>query len=206
MNLFCHYAIYLMKFVPTRFSFSGSPMASFPKAMLFTRNATFRPSVRMTCSPSASCAASCALLPWMLFQYWLDATGIPEIVKLVKRRACAAAAAGDNRRADFHRLVERGGVEQAVKQIRQRAVRAGVVDGRADNQRIRCLELRGEGVYGIVKCAMVQHAAAPAGNAAADILLTDVDDFSRQPAILQGLGDFSQGKVNCAVRVGRTVE
>ena len=81
MNLFCYDTIYLMKFVPTRFSFSGSPMASFPKAMLFTRNATFRPTVRMTCSPSASCAASCALLPWMLFQYWLDATGIPEIVK-----------------------------------------------------------------------------------------------------------------------------
>ena len=63
LSLFCYDTIYLMKFVPTRFSFSGSPMASFPKAMLFTRNATFRPSVRMTCSPSASCAASCALLP-----------------------------------------------------------------------------------------------------------------------------------------------
>ena len=80
MSLFCYDTIYLIKFVPTRFSFSGSPIASFPKAMLFTRNATFRPSVRMTCSPSASCAASCALLPWMLFQYWLEATGIPEMV------------------------------------------------------------------------------------------------------------------------------
>ena len=128
------------------------------------------------------------------------------LVQLVKRRACAAATAGDNRRADLHRLVERGGVEQAVKQIRQRAVRAGVVDGRADNQRIRRLELRGKGVYGIVKNAAVQHAAAPAGNAAANILLTDVDDFSCQPTFLQGLGDFGQGKVNCAVRVGRTVE
>lgn len=128
------------------------------------------------------------------------------LVQLVKRRACAAAAAGDNRRADLHRLVERGGVEQAVKQIRQRAVRAGVVDGRADNQRIRRLELRGEGVYGIVKNAVVQHAAAPTGNAAANVLLTDVDDFSRQPTFLQGVGDLGQGKINCAVRVGRTVE
>ena len=41
----------------------------------------FRARARMVCSPSASWAASPGSLPWTLFQYWLEATGIPEMVK-----------------------------------------------------------------------------------------------------------------------------
>ena len=41
----------------------------------------FRASVRMVCKPSASIAASPAALPWTLFQYRLEAMGIPEMVK-----------------------------------------------------------------------------------------------------------------------------
>ncbi len=49
--------------------------------MLLIRKDMFFARVRMICSPSLSCAASSALLPWMLFQYCPDATGIPLIVK-----------------------------------------------------------------------------------------------------------------------------
>lgn len=72
---------YRIKLVATRGSFSGRPYCARPSAMLFTRNAMFRPSVRITCMPSRSCRTSSAVLPCTLFQYWLDATGMPEIVK-----------------------------------------------------------------------------------------------------------------------------
>lgn len=45
---------YRMKLVATRGSFSGRPYCARPSAMLFTRNAMFRPSVRITCMPSRS--------------------------------------------------------------------------------------------------------------------------------------------------------
>ncbi len=35
----------------------------------------------MVCRPSASWAASPGRRPWTLFQYWLEANGIPEMVK-----------------------------------------------------------------------------------------------------------------------------
>ena len=41
----------------------------------------FRASVRMVCRPSASCAASPFSRPWTPFQYWLEATGMPQMVK-----------------------------------------------------------------------------------------------------------------------------
>ena len=41
----------------------------------------FRARVRMVWRPSLSCSASSGVRPWMLFQYWLEATGIPEMVK-----------------------------------------------------------------------------------------------------------------------------
>ena len=40
-----------------------------------------RARVRMVCKPSASWRASPASRPWMLFQYWLEATGMPLMVK-----------------------------------------------------------------------------------------------------------------------------
>ena len=40
----------------------------------------FRARVRMVWRPSLSCSASPGVRPWMLFQYWLEATGIPEMV------------------------------------------------------------------------------------------------------------------------------
>lgn len=75
-----------MKFVLWKGSFSGKPYFSLPSAMLFIRKVMFLASARMVCSPSASCAASPCTLPWTLFQYWLDATGIPQIVKFTRRR------------------------------------------------------------------------------------------------------------------------
>ena len=72
---------YRIKFVLWNGSFSGRPYFSFPRAILFIRNVIFLASVRMVCNPSKSCCASPAALPWMLFQYWLDATGIPLMVK-----------------------------------------------------------------------------------------------------------------------------
>ena len=41
----------------------------------------FRASVRIVWSPSASLRASSAEKPCILFQYWLEATGIPLMVK-----------------------------------------------------------------------------------------------------------------------------
>lgn len=70
-----------MKCVHSCGSVSGSPKASRPSAMLFIRKDMLRASVRIVCKPSASCAACPGSRPWMLFQYWLEATGIPEIVK-----------------------------------------------------------------------------------------------------------------------------
>ena len=70
-----------IKFVPRLASFSGSPYASFPSLILFIKNVIFLASVRIVCLPSSSFSASPGAAPWMLFQYWLDATGIPEMVK-----------------------------------------------------------------------------------------------------------------------------
>ena len=72
---------YLTKFVSWCSSFSGKPYFSFPSAILFMRNAIFLARTLIVCSPSSSCIASPFSVPWMLFQYWLDATGIPQIVK-----------------------------------------------------------------------------------------------------------------------------
>ena len=49
--------------------------------VLFINYNLFLASTRIVCKPSASCDASPASLPCTLFQYWLDATGIPLIVK-----------------------------------------------------------------------------------------------------------------------------
>ena len=49
--------------------------------MLFIKKAMFRARVRMVCSPSSSCWASPRSRPWTEFQYWLEATGMPLIVK-----------------------------------------------------------------------------------------------------------------------------
>ena len=38
------------------------------------QNVMLRASVRIVCRPSPSCSASPGARPWMLFQYWLDAT------------------------------------------------------------------------------------------------------------------------------------
>ena len=70
-----------MKLVAWRGSFSGRPKASLPRAMLFIKNVMFRARARMVWRPSASWAASPGRRPWTLFQYWLEATGIPEMVK-----------------------------------------------------------------------------------------------------------------------------
>ena len=70
-----------MKCVAIRSSFSGRPNCSLPSAILFIKNVMLRASVRIVCRPSPSCSASPGARPWMLFQYWLDATGMPEMVK-----------------------------------------------------------------------------------------------------------------------------
>ena len=47
----------------------------------FIKKAMFRARTRMVCIPSPSSSASPAAPPWTLFQYWLEATGIPLMVK-----------------------------------------------------------------------------------------------------------------------------
>ena len=69
-----------MKCVAILSSFSGRPNCSLPSAILFIKNVMLRASVRIVCRPSPSCSASPGAQPWMLFQYWLEATGMPEIV------------------------------------------------------------------------------------------------------------------------------
>ena len=59
----------------------GRPYFSRPSAMLRIKKVILRASVRMVCRPSSSCSASPGARPWMLFQYWLEATGIPAMVK-----------------------------------------------------------------------------------------------------------------------------
>ena len=75
------FAYHLIKLVLSNGSFSGRPNCSLPSAILFIRNAIFLARVRMDCMPSASCAASPCSLPCTLFQYWPEATGMPEMVK-----------------------------------------------------------------------------------------------------------------------------
>ena len=72
---------YRMKFVPMRGSFSGRPYFSLPSSMERIKKVMFRASVRIICKPSPSCCASSARLPWMPFQYYPAATGIPLMVK-----------------------------------------------------------------------------------------------------------------------------
>ena len=52
-----------IKFVEIRSSFSGSPNCSFPRAMLFIKNAIFLARVLMVCLPSPSPSASPGVLP-----------------------------------------------------------------------------------------------------------------------------------------------
>ena len=70
-----------MKCVGIHGSFWGTPKASLPRAMLFIRKVMFLARVRMVCMPSSSCAASPGILPCTLFPYWLEATGMPLMVK-----------------------------------------------------------------------------------------------------------------------------
>lgn len=72
---------YRIKLVLCASSFSGRPYFSFPRAMLFIKKVIFLANVRIVCKPSASWLASPCALPWILFQYWLYATGILEMVK-----------------------------------------------------------------------------------------------------------------------------
>ena len=51
-----------------------------------------RASTRIVCNPSASCAASPGSLPWTLFQYCDDTTGMFEIVKYLFSRSNVALA------------------------------------------------------------------------------------------------------------------
>ena len=78
------------KLVWTGASFSGKPNFSLPRAMDFMRKVMFFASVRIVWSPSASSAASPGAHPWTLFQYWLEAIGIPEIVKYLLRTSNVA--------------------------------------------------------------------------------------------------------------------
>jgi len=67
--------------VAIRYSFSGNPNFSFPNEMHLIKNAIFLPNERIVCKPSSSSCTSSGVYPWTLFQYWLEAIGIPEIVK-----------------------------------------------------------------------------------------------------------------------------
>ena len=70
-----------MKLVDTRFSGTGSPYFSRPRAMLRMRKIMFSASARIIWSPSRSSVASPGFLPWIPFQYCPEATGVPEMVK-----------------------------------------------------------------------------------------------------------------------------
>lgn len=71
----------MMKCVHTCSSVFGRPICSLPSAMHFIKNDMFLASTRIVCFPSSSMSACPSSLPWMLFQYLLEATGILEIVK-----------------------------------------------------------------------------------------------------------------------------
>ena len=81
---------YRMKLVLNGLSCSGCP--SSPTFSLRIIQAMLRPSVRIVCMPSSSCAACPGVWPYTLFQYWELTTGIFRIVKYLFRRSKAADA------------------------------------------------------------------------------------------------------------------
>ena len=59
----------------------GSIPAALPAAMHLRSQAMLQPRVRMTDRPSSSCRTSSGVLPWTMFQYREDTTGIWLMVK-----------------------------------------------------------------------------------------------------------------------------
>lgn len=70
---------YEMKLVPIHGSCAGR--GTLDCAAVFSRYAILFPSVRMVCNPSRSRRTSSGVKPCVEFQYWLETTGIWQIVK-----------------------------------------------------------------------------------------------------------------------------
>ena len=77
----------------------------------------------------------------------------------------------------LHAFVERGAEKQAVEQVGERSVGTGIIHWRADHKAIGLLKLGCHFVHHVVEHATPQFSAFPAGDAATDVLVPDMDDF-----------------------------
>ena len=59
----------------------GLMLLSLPSFIHFISHAIFSPRVRIICKPSRSCITSSGVLPWTIFQYLDETTGIDEFKK-----------------------------------------------------------------------------------------------------------------------------
>ena len=98
-------------------------------------------------------------------------------VQYIKRRGIAAPAAGNNRGADFEVLGERRTVKQSVHEGDNGAIGRAVVNRTAHHKPVRLFEFGGCLIDDIVEYAFFVFRAGSAGDAAADVFVSDVDQF-----------------------------
>ena len=135
----------------------------------------------MICMPSRSCLTSSGVVPCVAFQYWDDTTGMLEMVKYLFSRSKAAlapprrqltmAAPGLYANAmDFPK-------NSRSRRCAERAVRAGIVDGRTDHHAIGLLGRVDTRVHGIVvEDAVAGLEAFAAPDTGPDSLVPDMEE------------------------------
>ena len=157
----------------------------------------FRARVRITIFPSSSRSASPFSLPWMLFQYTLEA---------IKGGRAAAPAGTHHTGAHLPGLVKMGTVKQAIQQGNQGWICRRVVNRGCHHQAIRSLELGRNFIHDIIEHAFPSFRALAAGNAAANGLLPHLDGFNRDTLLGKSRLHLPQCNGRIAARPRAAVE
>ena len=127
-------------------------------------------------------------------------------VQTVEGGRGATATGGADGGADLHALAEGCGEEEAVQQVGQRAVGAGIVGGRTDDQAVGGLELGCQLVDSIVEDVMALLGTLVAGYAAADVAVANVHQFGGDAFGVEGAFHLAEGRVCAALGIGAAVD
>ena len=127
-------------------------------------------------------------------------------VQTVEGGRGASATGGADGGSHLHALAEGSGEEEAVQQVGQRAVGAGIVGGRTDDQAVGGLELGRQLVDGIVEDAMALLGTLVAGYAAADVAVANVHQLGGNALGLEGALHLAEGRIGTALGIGTAVD
>ena len=118
---------------------------------------------------------------------------------IVKGCSASAAASADNGGSRLVSQFSAAAEEKAVHIGFQLAGDAGIINGRAKDETIRLYQLLCCSIYRIIKHTFAKFAALPACGTAADILVTNVNDFTLNTLTAQLFCNFVQCSVGAAV-------